>query len=274
MTQARHEAAFAPPLAGKRVLIIGGGGEGNGRAITRAAAAAGAAGVAVVDKDADRATEAADEIGGLGLAADVRVTADIDRAVAESVAGLGGLDTLITVVGGMGIFAPWDALDATTDETWDLLLELNLTYVFRTVRAVVKVFLEQEAGGTIVSVGSLAGTTGSPMSVAYGAAKAALVNVAATVAAEYGRRGIRMNVLNCGIILTPGAAASIGSAVSAMVEPVPMGRAGTPQDVADAVVFLASPQSSYISGQSLNLDGGVSARFPLRLPNTDPSMAG
>ncbi len=266
----------ADALAGCRILVIGGGGEGNGRAIVRAVAASGAAGIAIVDVDPSRAAEAAQELEGggrrvVGLPVDVRSGEQIDAMVRDAVQAMGGLDVVITVVGGYGAFAPWEPLHETDPERWERVTDLNLTYVYRTLRAAIPVFLEQGTGGTVVSVGSIAGHMGSPMSAAYGAAKAGLASLARTVSVEYGRRGIRMNVLSCGPIATPAAALSIGPE---MMEPVPAGRFGTPDEVADAVVFLASPGSAYVAGQDLAIDGATSQRFPLALPQTDRSMAG
>jgi 3-oxoacyl-[acyl-carrier protein] reductase len=107
---------------------------------------------------------------------------------------------------------------------------------------------------------------GSPMQAAYGAAKAGLASLAKTVAAEYGREGIRMNVLACGAIATPVAS---GAVTSTETDWVPMGRVGESREVADAAVFLASPLSSYITGQSLVIDGGVTVRGPFQIPGAN-----
>jgi len=262
-------------LSKKRVLIAGGGGAGIGRAITAAAGAAGGK-LAIVDIDADRAKEAAESVvtaGGTAtpIQADVLSLPDIERAVSVASDQLGGIDALITVIGGIGAFGGYKALDQTADEQWDLVFDINLRYVFRVVRAAMAKLVSNVAGGTIVSVGSLAGVFGCPMGVAYGASKAGLISMAKSVSAEYGRRGIRMNVVSCGSIQTPGSAPFSDADIAA---PVPLGRSGLPEEVAQAVVFLASPQSSYISGQNINIDGAVSARFPLTLHNSDSSMAG
>jgi 3-oxoacyl-[acyl-carrier protein] reductase len=141
------------------------------------------------------------------------------------------------------------------------MLELNLHYVARAVRAALQVFLAQGRGGTIVSVGSIAGQAGSPMQAAYGAAKAGLASLARSVAAEYSREGIRMNVVTCGPIATPVARA----AQAGTTDWIPMGRPGESSEVADAAVFLASPSASYITGQSLVVDGGALAVGPFPL---------
>jgi 3-oxoacyl-[acyl-carrier protein] reductase len=249
-------------LSGKNALVIGGGGGGIGRAITRALAAAGSA-VAVADIDRGRADEAAEEVAAVGarsvsLTGDVRSREDTERFVSDAARELGGLDVLVTVVGGQLAFVPAAPLHETTDQDWDLMFDVNLRYVARAVRAALRVFLAQGRGGTIVSVGSIAGYAGSPMQAAYGAAKAGLGSLARSVAAEYSRDGIRMNLVTCGPIATPVARAAQTGAAGW----IPMGRPGEAAEVADAVVFLASPSSSYVTGQSLVIDGGATAVGP------------
>jgi 3-oxoacyl-[acyl-carrier protein] reductase len=182
----------------------------------------------------------------------------VEGFVTRAADELGGLDILVTVVGGQLAFVPTAPLHETTDEDWDLMFDLNLRYVARAVAATLRVFLAQGRGGTIVSVGSIAGLAGSPMQAAYGAAKAGLASLARSVAAEYSQHGIRMNLVTCGPIATPRARA----AQAGVSEWIPTGRPGEPREVADAVVFLASPLSTYISGQSLVLDGGATAVGP------------
>jgi 3-oxoacyl-[acyl-carrier protein] reductase len=264
---------WAEPLAGKRVLIIGGGGGGNGSAITKAVSDAGAAAVAIVDIDPTRAQEESDKIGVgrrvLAIAADVRSSAEIERVVSTTAREFGGIDVLITVVGGHHLFAPWQDMTVTTDDQWQVSFDINLTYVFRVVRATVRRFIEQGEGGSIVSIGSICGDRSSPMAVAYGAAKAALVSFARTVSLEYARQGIRMNVVSIGAVATPAQ-----SLTEEVVGSIPLGRLGTVEELANVVVFLASPLASYVSGQNLFVDGALSNRFPLKLVNTDASMAG
>jgi len=254
---------MGPVLGGRRALVVGGGGGGIGRAITRALAEAGCA-VAVVDIDQQRADEAAAEAAAAGneavaLVGDVRSGADIDRVVRDAARELGALDVLVTVVGGRLAFVPAARLHEITDDDWDLMFDLNLRYVARAARAALRIFLEQGMGGTIVSIGSITAIAGSPMQAAYGAAKAGLASLARSVAAEYSQDGIRMNVVSCGLVATP-----VAQAAQAHMAPdwIPMGRAASSQEIADATVFLASPRSSYINGQSLVVDGGATAVGP------------
>ncbi|WP_089251083.1 SDR family oxidoreductase [Asanoa hainanensis] len=241
-------------------LVVGGGGHGIGRAISRAFAAAGA-NVAVADIDLGRAREAVEELTGqtLALAGDVRSTSAADDFVGATVAAFGRLDTLVTVVGGQVAFVPAVRLHEMSDDDWDLAYEMNLGYVARAVRAALRAFLAQGGGGSIVSVGSVSGVMAAPMQAAYGAAKAGLVSLAKTVAAEYAADRIRMNVVTCGAIAT--AVANTGQAADDVPE-IPLRRLGVPDDAAAAAVYLASPLSSYVTGQSLVVDGGVTVRGP------------
>jgi 3-oxoacyl-[acyl-carrier protein] reductase len=259
-------AAFSRVLDGKRALVVGGGGGGIGRAISGRLAAAGSA-VAVADIDPARADEATAEAEAAGarsvaLVGDVRLRGSAEAFVDQAADALGGLDVLVTVVGGQLAFVPAARVHETADEDWDLMFDLNLRYVAEAVRAALRVFLAQGTGGTIVSIGSIAGLAGSPRQAAYGAAKAGLANLARSVAVEYGRYGIRMNVVACGPIATPVAAAAQAGAT---LDWIPLGRAGSAEEVADAAVFLASPLSSYISGQGLVVDGGATAAGPFPL---------
>jgi 3-oxoacyl-[acyl-carrier protein] reductase len=264
-------------LEGKRALVIGGAGPGNGGASSRALAAAGAS-VAIADLDGARAQALSDELtagrgAGVGLALDVRDPAAVDEVVSAAASALGGLDVLVTVVGGHTLFAPWVRVDETTDEDWDLIILMNLGYVFRAVRSALRTFVDQRTGGTIVSIGSISGTVSSPYAAAYGAAKAGLANFARSVGLEYARDDIRMNLVACGVIVTD-ASRAVDSGALGMAESVPLGRLGRPDEVGSAVAFLASPASSYITGQTLTIDGGVASRFPLRVPNAPPHVAG
>jgi len=253
----------ARPLGGMHTLVIGGGGEGIGRAISRAFATAGAT-VAVADLDAERARTAVTELTETGaraipLVGDVRSRPDVDGFVAGAAAEFGRLDTLVTVVGGQVAFVPAVRLHEMADDDWDLVYEMNLRYVARAARAAIRTFLAQGGGGSIVSVGSVTGVMAAPMQAGYGAAKAGLASLARTVAAEYAGDGIRMNVVACGAIAT--AAARSAQDAEGATE-IPMGRFGVPEDAAAAAVYLASPFSSYVTGQSLVVDGGVTVRGP------------
>lgn len=249
-------------VQGKRVLVLGGGGAGIGRAIVRRLGDAGAA-VVVADLQQDRAEEVAAELVERGAAAwpiwgDVRSANELEIMIGSAVDLLGGLDGLVTVVGGQVAFVPAVKLHEMADEDWDTVYEVNLRYVARAVRQVLPSFLEQGEGGAIVSVGSVTGFMAAPLQAAYGVAKAGLLSLARTVAAEYAADGIRMNVVAGGAIST-----GVANTVSEKwVDEIPVGRYGTSDEVADAALYLLSDASSYVTGQQIVVDGGVSVRGP------------
>lgn len=267
-------SGIASLLEDKRALVIGGG-RGIGRAISLQLGSAGAS-VAVVDLEPERAQSVSDEIAKAGIAfpvvADVRQTEDVERAVREARQALGGIDVLATVVGGHNAFAPWQPLHETTEEQWDLVTGINLRYVFTVTRSVVRVMLEQGEGGSVIYTGSVSGMAGAPNHSAYGAAKAGVIHLARSLALEYGRYGIRFNVVSPGSVMTPAVAdALLPEQQAAMAEKIPLGRSAVPEDIARAVLFFASPLAGYVSGQVLAVDGGVTGRFPLMVPGAHPS---
>jgi 3-oxoacyl-[acyl-carrier protein] reductase len=250
-------------VKGKRLLVLGGGGEGIGRAIVRGVADVGAS-VVVADLQQDRAQEAAGELVERGAAAwpvwgDVRSADDLAAIISSAVDLLGGLDGLVTVVGGQVAFVPAVKLHEMADQDWDTVYEVNLRYVARAVRQVLPIFLAQGTGGAIVSVGSVTGFMAAPHQAAYGVAKAGLLSLARTVAAEYAADRIRMNVVAGGAIAT--GVANTASAEE-WVDEIPVGRFGTSDEIAEAALYLLSDASSYVTGQQIIVDGGVSVRGP------------
>jgi 3-oxoacyl-[acyl-carrier protein] reductase len=257
-------------MGGLRALVIGGGGAGIGAAISEGIAAAGAD-VAIVDVTEERAKAAAVTAGTHGrkavpLVADIRDPADVHRMVAEARAALGGIDVLVTVVGGLMAFGvPFNRLHEVADDDWDFVFDVNLKYVYRVLKATLAVMLEQGTGGSIVSIGSDAGTAGhgSPNMAAYGAAKSGLAHLVMTIAAEYGPHGIRMNMVSPGPTETGATSALSAEHIAGMNAAIPLRHRGKPQDIANAVVFFASPMSRQVTGQVLGVDGGVSVSSPM-----------
>jgi NAD(P)-dependent dehydrogenase (short-subunit alcohol dehydrogenase family) len=263
-------------LVGKNALVAGAG-RGIGAAVATALGRHGAA-VSVVDIEPERASKVVDEIraaGGQALAvvADVRARQEVDDAVERTAAELGSLDVVANVAGGMQAFGSFAPIHEWSDDAWDNVLEMNLGYVFRMCRAALRVMLDQQAG-VVVNIASVSGLTSAPRHSSYGAAKAGLVNLTRTMAVEYGRYGIRVNAVAPGRVATPAIQHDDAASQAEVVARIPLGRFGDPNEVADVVTFLASPMASYITGQTITIDGGLSARYPLLLAGTHASESG
>ena len=263
-------------LAGKRCLVIGGASPGIGGAVSAALVNAGAD-AAIIDKDHQRAQSHArhhrhPQQTVVPIVADVFQSSDVRRMVAEAEAQLGGVDVLVTVVGGMNAFGlPFVRLHEYTDEQVHVALRANLLYVLEVLREIIPRMLSAHRGGSIICVGSIAGgPNGSATHAVYGAAKAALSSLVRSIATEYGYAGIRANVVEPGAIVTPVVKQQETADLNARLESIPLGRRGDPAEIADTVVFFASDMSRYVTGQTLAVDGGATAsnsiptRFSLR----------
>jgi len=244
---------------GGRVAIVAGGGRGIGRSSSLILAEAGA-GLVVVDIEGERANAVAKEIvdsGGraIPVVADVRESRQVDSVVEAALREFGRIDALINIIG-LASWAP--ALDMK-EEVWDADLVLNLKYVWLCSRAVARVMVEQGRKGSIINTCSISGMTAAPSHAAYGSAKAGLVGLTRSLAVEWARYYIRVNAIAPGSMKTPRIMDMIKAAPEieeAQAKRVPLGRWGTTEDVAGAVLFLASDLSDYVTGQTIVVDGG------------------
>jgi len=242
-------------LEGKKALIVGGG-RGMGESSAMLLARAGCD-VAVLDNVAERANHVAEAVRGLGrtslgISADILDEGSVEQAVSEAEAALGGIDVLVTIVG-QALFKP--LLEVTLEE-WDYDQSRNLRYFFVTGRAVARRMIARKTAGTLICIGSVDGLQGAPGHAAYGAAKAGLMHLVKSMAGEWGRNGIRVNAVAPGSITTPRLPETEASRAMMERSAVPIGRPGTTDEVAGAVLFLASQLSSYVTGHILPVDGG------------------
>jgi 3-oxoacyl-[acyl-carrier protein] reductase len=239
-------------LSGKTAFVTGST-RGIGRAVAGALHAAGAK-VAIVGRDAGKATAVAAELGerALGVAADVSSGTAVEQAIATAERGLGPVDILVNNAG----ITRDNLLLRMSEAEWNEVLQANLTGAFHTTRAVLKGMMKRKQG-RIINVASIIGLTGNKGQANYAASKAGLIGFTKSVAKEYGSRGILANAVAPGFIETDMTSGLPPEARAAMLGGITLGRFGRPEDVAGAVLFLASDLAGYITGQVLVVDGGL-----------------
>jgi 3-oxoacyl-[acyl-carrier protein] reductase len=259
-------------LAGKKILVLGGG-QGMGESTSRLLAAAGAR-VAVADLEAERAERIAKEVDGFPVVVDVTDDDALVAAIARTESEFGPLDGLVTIIG----MAAWARLVDMTTETWDLDHRRNVRYFFLAAREVARSLLARGAPGSIVCVASIDGIRSAAGHASYGAAKAGLVNLVKTMTAEGSGHGIRVNAIAPGAMITPRIPERSSEEEAEMMSTVPMHRRGTTDDIGKAALFFLSDLSTYVSGQTLAVDGGFTAVGPIdytaNLPLVDVSGPG
>jgi NAD(P)-dependent dehydrogenase (short-subunit alcohol dehydrogenase family) len=258
----RIEAMTSNRLENKRVVITGAA-SGIGRTAAELMVAEGAR-VLIADLEADAASAAAAEIGAnaVGVAVDVMdeesVAAMIDRAVAE----FGGLDVLCNHVGGSNPRKDLDLLHMDLAE-WDRAMALNARSTVVASRLALPHMIA-EGGGSIINTVSVAGLAGDTLQCAYGAAKAAVIRLTQYIATQYGRENVRCNAIAPGAIMTPALRDNLSADVIADIRSHnALDLIGAPKDIGWAMVYLASEESRYMTGQTLVLDGGLTAQSPI-----------
>jgi NAD(P)-dependent dehydrogenase (short-subunit alcohol dehydrogenase family) len=242
-----------------RVGLVTGAGGGIGRAIARRLAREGMA-IAVLDRDGAAAEAVAAEIGGLAARADVTCEDEVVRAVEAVLARLGPIDVLVNNAGvawmGPALEMPLDALQE--------MLRVNVEGVFSVSRAVLPHMIARRAG-SVVNLASWAGKTGNAFFAGYSASKFAVIGLTQALAREMAPHGIRVNAICPGIVVDTAMRTAIESQqrqyglpeTAEREKSIPIGRVSEPNDVARVAAFLASDESSYMTGESINLSGGL-----------------
>jgi 3-oxoacyl-[acyl-carrier protein] reductase len=236
-----------------KVTIVTGASQGIGRAIAEFLAEKGSS-IAVFDvADGSETVRAVEQRGcrALYCKVDVSNLKEAEAAVQTVVTEFGGVDNLVNNAG----VTRDKPLVLMSEEEWDLVLRINLKGVFTCTKASVRHMLKK--GGNIVSIASIAGLMGNPGQANYAASKAGIIGFTKTIAKEYGKKKIRANAVAPGFIKTEMTAVLDGKYQETMEQAVPLRRAGEPLDVAKVVHFLLSDDSSYITGEVINVSGGL-----------------
>ena len=242
-------------LTGK-VALVTGAAQGIGRAIGLLLARNGAD-IVVSDINLEKAEETAKEIRGIGPKAmavkvDVSNLSDVERMVEGILEKLAKIDILVNNAG----ITRDKLILRMTEEDWDAVLGVNLKGTFNCTKAVIRHMTKQRSG-KIVNIASVVGEMGNAGQANYSASKAGVIGLTKTIAREYAQRGINVNAIAPGYIETPMTEALPGKAKEELKKLIPMERLGKPEDVAEAVLFLVSEESNYITGQVLNVNGGI-----------------
>ena len=239
-------------LSGKIALVTGAS-RGIGRAIAEKLVACGATviGTATTEKGAEAISQYLDQ-NGKGLALNVTDEASIESVISTVKAEFGDIDILVNNAG----ITRDNLLMRMKDDEWQDILDTNLTSVFRLSKALMRTMMKKRYG-RIITIGSVVGTMGNAGQANYAAAKAGLIGFSKSLAREVASRGITVNVVAPGFIATDMTAALTDEQKALTLAQVPVGRLGQPTEIANAVAFLASDEASYITGETLHVNGGM-----------------
>ena len=242
-------------LSGK-VALVTGGAQGIGKAIALILARNGAD-VVVSDINLEKAEETAKEIQSMGqrslaIKSNVADLKDVESMVGTIVEKLGRIDILVNNAG----ITRDRLILRMTEEDWDAVLDVNLKGTFNCTKAAIR-YMSKQKSGKIVSIASVTGEMGNPGQANYGASKAGVIGFTKTIAREFAARGINVNAIAPGFIQTAMTDAVPEKAREELIRMIPMQRLGQPEDIARAVLFLVLESSSYITGQVINVNGGI-----------------
>jgi len=241
---------------GGKTAIVTGAAQGIGREIACSLAKEGA-NIVVSDIDLERAKQTAAEIKKIGretliIKADVSIPDEAANIVEKTIDKLGSLDILINNAG----ITRDNFILRMKDEDWDKVLAINLKGTFNCIKAAAKVMLKQRKG-RIVNIASIIGLIGNAAQANYAASKAGVIALTKSAAKEFGSRGITVNAIAPGFISTRMTEVLKEDTKQKMLSNIPLGRFGLPTDVANLVLFLVSDEANYITGQVINVDGGM-----------------
>lgn len=249
-------------LSGRVAVVVGGGGGGIGTSMVTTLAEAGAdiGAITYVEEHAADTRARVEELGRRvhTVVADVTDEAALVDALASIASQLGTARHLVNVVGG-ALVDDWHRTLDYDMAAFDRVVARNLRYAVVACREVARGLVAAELTGSIVNISSIA-ARGTPLLAAYGAAKAGLESFSRTMALEWGRRGIRVNLVAPGTIKTPRAGQT--DMADAAAAEIPLGHRGRPDDIANAALFLLSDLAGYITGQTITVDGGTSIGGP------------
>jgi 3-oxoacyl-[acyl-carrier protein] reductase len=246
-----NPAADTTPV---QVALVTGASRGIGRAIALTLAQRGfkVIGTATSESGAAAITDALAAYGGRGIALDVTDSAALDAAIDGIVKHEGGLHVLVN---NAGITRDMLAM-RLKDDDWDAVVDTNLKAVFRASRAAIRPMMKQRAG-RIINITSVVGASGNPGQANYCAAKAGVAGMTRSLARELGSRNITVNCVAPGFIATDMTDTLPEAQKTALMAQIPLGRLGSPADIAEAVAFLASPAAAYITGTEMHVNGGM-----------------